>query len=173
MLQNNGFIRLAADLQSDSIVDGPGLRTVIWTQGCSHNCPGCQNPTTHDFNGGGLVELELVKEAIDELEYQTGITFSGGDPMFQPYACNELAEYCKNKGYNIWVYTGFTIEEVFELKIYDKFLQYVDVVVDGPFEIKNRDTSLLFRGSSNQRILKLLHDENGDKISYEILKIEN
>ena len=95
MQQNSGYIRLAADLQSDSIVDGPGLRTVIWTQGCSHNCPGCQNPQTHDFNGGGLIDIDLVKAAIDELEYQTGITFSGGDPMFQPYACNELAEYFK------------------------------------------------------------------------------
>lgn len=157
MLQNNGFIRLAADLQSDSIVDGPGLRTVIWTQGCSHNCPGCQNPTTHDFNGGGLVEIELVKEAIDELEYQTGITFSGGDPMFQPYACNELAEYCKSKGYNIWVYTGFTYEELIKLgernSIYMEFLSNIDVLVDGKFIEEEKNLNLLFRGSNNQRLI--------------------
>ena len=72
MQQNNGFIRLAADLQSDSIVDGPGLRTVIWTQGCSHNCPGCQNPQTHDFNGGGLIDIDLVKAAIDEYMDEDG-----------------------------------------------------------------------------------------------------
>ena len=159
MLQNNGFIRLAADLQSDSIVDGPGLRTVIWTQGCSHNCPGCQNPTTHDFNGGGLVELELVKEAIDELEYQTGITFSGGDPMFQPEACTDLAAYCKNKGYNIWVYTGFTYEQLIKLSenkpIYREFLNYIDVLVDGKFIQEEKNLNLLFRGSNNQRILDM------------------
>ena len=106
MEQNKDSIRLAADLQSDSIVDGPGLRTVIWTQGCAHKCFGCQNPQTWDFNGGALVPLDMVYEAIDELEYQSGITFSGGDPMYQPYACCEIAKYCKEKGYNIWVYTA-------------------------------------------------------------------
>lgn len=159
MQQNNGFIRLAADLQSDSIVDGPGLRTVIWTQGCSHNCPGCQNPQTHDFNGGGLVDLELVKEAIDELEYQTGITFSGGDPMFQPYACTDLAAYCKKKGYNIWVYTGFTYEELMKLSenkpIYREFLNYIDVLVDGKFKEEEKNLNLLFRGSNNQRLIDI------------------
>ena len=90
------YIRLAADLQSDSIVDGPGLRTVIWTQGCAHHCKGCQNEQTWDFNGGGLVPIPMVLEAIDELECQTGITFSGGDPMFQPEACNEIAKLLKN-----------------------------------------------------------------------------
>jgi anaerobic ribonucleoside-triphosphate reductase activating protein len=157
MQQNSGYIRLAADLQSDSIVDGPGLRTVIWTQGCSHNCPGCQNPQTHDFNGGGLIDIDLVKGAIDELEYQTGITFSGGDPMFQPYACNELAEYCKNKGYNIWVYTGFTYEELIKLSenkpIYREFLNNIDVLVDGKFIEEEKNLNLLFRGSNNQRLI--------------------
>ena len=83
MQQNNEYIRLAADLQTDSIVDGPGLRAVLWTQGCAHHCKGCQNPQTWDFNGGGLVPIKDVLEAIDELEYQTGLTFSGGDPMYQ------------------------------------------------------------------------------------------
>ena len=114
MEQNKDTIRLASDLQSDSIVDGPGLRTVIWTQGCGHKCPGCQNPQTWDFKCGGLVPLDMVYEAIDELEYQDGITFSGGDPMYQPYPCMKIAKYCKEKGYNIWVYTW--------LQKYKKFL---------------------------------------------------
>ena len=101
MEQSNKTIRLAADLQSDSIVDGPGLRTVIWTQGCSHHCRGCQNPQTWDFEGGADVPIDIVLEAIDELEYQDGITFSGGDPMYQPESCNIIAKYCKDKGYNI------------------------------------------------------------------------
>ena len=157
MQQNKNKIRLAADLQSDSIVDGPGLRTVIWTQGCSHNCKGCQNPQTWDFNGGALVPLDMVYEAIDELEYQQGITFSGGDPMYQPYACTKIAEYCKKKGYNIWVYTGFTFEEIMEMSkkkpIYKKFLQNIDVLVDGKYVERKRDLNLLFRGSSNQRLI--------------------
>lgn len=157
MMPNKGYIRLAADLQSDSIVDGPGLRTVIWTQGCSHHCQECQNPQTWDFEGGGLVPIEDVLEAIDELEYQSGITFSGGDPMYQPEACLEIASYCKNKGYNIWVYTGFTWEEILEMAktrpIYRDFLSYVDVLVDGQFVLEQKDLNILFRGSRNQRLI--------------------
>ena len=158
MQQNNvEYIRLAADLQSDSIVDGPGLRTVIWTQGCAHHCKECQNPQTWDFEGGGLVPIPDVLEAIDELEYQSGITFSGGDPMYQPEACNEIASYCREKGYNIWVYTGFTFEEILEMAkkkpIYKEFLLNIDVLVDGQFVLEERDLNLLFRGSRNQRLI--------------------
>lgn len=152
-----GYIRLAADLQTDSIVDGPGLRAVLWTQGCGHHCPGCQNPQTWDFNGGGLVPIDAVFEAIDELEYQTGLTFSGGDPMFQPEACLEIAKYAKAKGLNIWVYTGFTFEELLKLAktkpVYLEFLNYIDVLVDGRFILAQRDLSVLFRGSRNQRLI--------------------
>lgn len=161
MQQNNksDYIRLAADLQSDSIVDGPGLRTVIWTQGCAHHCKGCQNPQTWDFNGGGLVSVDDVLEAIDELEYQTGITFSGGDPMYQVEACDRIAAYCKDKGYNIWVYTGFTYEEVLKLSeknpTYMDFLKKIDVLVDGRFILEQRDLNLLFRGSKNQRLIDM------------------
>ena len=157
MEQSKEYIRLAADLQSDSIVDGPGLRTVIWTQGCAHHCKGCQNEQTWDFNGGGLVPIPMVLEAIDELECQTGITFSGGDPMFQPEACNEIAKYCKSKGYNIWVYTGYTFEELMKLAkknpIYLEFLSNTDVLVDGRFILEERDLNLKFCGSRNQRLL--------------------
>jgi len=156
-MTQNKYIRLAADLQSDSIVDGPGLRAVLWTQGCGHHCEGCQNPQTWDFEGGGLIPLDVVKEAIDELEYQTGITFSGGDPMYQPEACNELAEYARSKGLNVWVYTGFTYEEILKMAekkpVYREFLEKIDVLVDGRFILKKRNLSLLFRGSSNQRLI--------------------
>lgn len=158
MQQNNvEYIRLAADLQSDSIVDGPGLRTVLWTQGCSHRCKGCQNPQTWSHKGGALVPLTEVYKAIDELEYQTGFTFSGGDPMYQVEACNKIAEYVKNKGMDIWVYTGFTYEEVLLLarknNAYMDFLKKIDVLVDGRFILEQRDLSLLFRGSRNQRLI--------------------
>ena len=151
------YIRLAADLQTDSIVDGPGLRAVIWTQGCGHHCKGCQNPQTWDFNGGGLVPIKEVLKAIDETEYQTGLTFSGGDPMYQPEACNEIAKYARGKGMNIWVYTGYTWEEVLKLAedkpIYMEFLKNTDVLVDGRFKLKERDLTILFRGSRNQRLI--------------------
>ena len=157
MEQNSEYIRLAADLQTDSIVDGPGLRAVLWTQGCAHHCPGCQNERTWDFNGGGLVPIKMVFDAIDELVYQDGITFSGGDPMFQVEACDKIAEYCQKKGLNIWVYTGFTFEELMLMAkrkpIYLEFLKKIDVLVDGRFILEERDLSLLFRGSRNQRLI--------------------
>lgn len=157
MEQNKEYIRLAADLQTDSIVDGPGLRTVIWTQGCHHHCKGCQNPQTWSFEGGGLVPIKEVLKEIDKLEYQSGLTFSGGDPMYQPYACNEIAKYAKSKNLNIWVYTGFTFEELIDLSkkdpIYLDFLKNIDVLVDGRFILEERDLSLLFRGSRNQRLI--------------------
>ena len=156
-MQQNREIRLAADLQVDSIVDGPGLRAVLWTQGCAHHCHGCQNPQTWDFEGGGLVPIDMVLEAIDELEYQTGLTFSGGDPMYQPEACCEIAEYARGRGLNIWVYTGFTFEQILKMAekkpIYRKFLETIDVLVDGKFKMRERNLSLLFRGSSNQRLI--------------------
>ena len=160
------------DILHGTIVDGPGLRTSIYFAGCKHHCPGCHNPESWDFSGGIERSVDDIFSEIEKNGFN--VTLSGGDPLYQDIdELTALAKKIKDAGLDLWVYTGFTIEEVFELKIYDKFLQYVDVVVDGPFEIKNRDTSLMFRGSSNQRNLKLLHDENGDKISYGILKIEN
>lgn len=160
------------DILHGTIVDGPGLRTSIYFAGCKHHCPGCHNPESWDFAGGVEKSVDDIFSEIEKNGFN--VTLTGGDPLYQDIdELTALAKKIKDAGLDLWVYTGFTIEEVFELKIYDKFLQYVDVVVDGPFEIKNRDTSLMFRGSSNQRILQLLHDENGDKISYGILKIEN
>lgn len=150
-------IRLAAYLQPDSIVDGEGIRTVIWTQGCPHHCLGCHNPQTHDVEGGALVDLEEVYEIIDSLEGQDGITFSGGDPFMQPKACSEIAKYARKQGYNIWAYTGYTFEQLMNLsktkpEIMD-FLKEIDILVDGKFELSKKSYNTLFRGSSNQRIV--------------------
>ena len=151
------IIRLAADLQTDSIVDGIGIRTVIWTQGCSHNCPYCHNPKTHDFNGGDLVELEDVIEELENLSGQDGVTFSGGDPMFQPRECAILAKKAHELGMNVWAYTGFTFEELIEKGNKDilEFLNNIDVLIDGRFEIDKKSLDLEFRGSSNQRIIDI------------------
>lgn len=150
-------IRLAADLQSDSIVDGNGIRTVIWTQGCPHNCLGCHNPSTHSFNDGELVDISDVKNRLDNLVYQDGITFSGGDPMCQAEACLEIAKYAKNLGLNIWCYTGYTFEQLLIMgkakKSILEFLSYIDVLVDGKFMMELRSLDCQYRGSTNQRLI--------------------
>lgn len=160
-------IRLAAYLQPDSIVDGEGIRTVIWTQGCPHNCLGCHNPGTHDTAGGALVDLEEVYEIIDTLEGQDGITFSGGDPFMQPKECSMIAKYAKQKGLNIWSYTGYTFEQLLTLSHRKpeimEFLEEIDVLVDGKFELRNKSYNILFRGSSNQRLIDVRESLNTRK----------
>lgn len=150
-------IRLAAYLQPDSIVDGEGIRTVIWTQGCPHNCKECHNPSTHDFKGGELVELQDVYDAIDKLEGQDGITFSGGDPFVQPKECALIAKYARSKGYNIWAYTGYTFEQLMKLSNNNldilKFLKEIDILIDGKFILTEKSYTCVFRGSTNQRII--------------------
>ncbi len=166
-------IRLAADLQEDSIVDGKGIRTVIWTQGCSHNCPYCQNPKTHDFNGGELVEIDDVITRLEGLTGQDGVTFSGGDPMFQPKECSILAKKVHELGMNVWTYTGFTFEELLEKGNSDilDFLSNIDVLIDGRFEIDKKSMDLEFRGSSNQRIIDVPKSlENHQVILYNLNK---
>ena len=151
-------IRLAVDyLQEDGIVDGEGIRAVIWTQGCAHKCPGCHNPQTHSFDDGYLIDIEKVESMIDDLEGQDGITFSGGDPFYQPEECAELAKYARKKGLNIWCYTGFTYESLIKLSVNDynimKFLKEIDVLIDGPFLLEKKSLDAIFRGSTNQRII--------------------
>ncbi len=146
-------IRLASDLQPDSIVDGEGIRTVIWAQGCSHNCPGCHNPGTHDFKGGFEVDTKEVIDELDKLEGQQGITFSGGDPLFQVEACTEIAKHAKKIGLNVWCYTGFRYEDLIRIPKNVEFLKHVDVLVDGKFIQAEKSLNLDFRGSKNQRII--------------------
>ena len=144
-------------LQEDSIVDGEGIRTVIWTQGCAHKCPGCHNPGTHSFDEGYLLEIKEVKKMIDDLEGQDGVTFSGGDPFYQPEECSIRAKYIHSKKLNVWCYTGFTYESLIKLannnpKIMD-FLREIDVLIDGPFLLEKKSLDAIFRGSTNQRII--------------------
>lgn len=159
-------IRLADDnLLTDSIVDGEGLRAVLWTQGCSHNCKGCHNPETHDFNKGVLVEVDEVKQLIEDLTLQDGITFSGGDPFFQPEPCIEIAKFAKEEGLNVWAYTGFLFEDLIKNEKMREFLNYIDVLVDGKFELDNKSLNLKFRGSTNQRIINVPRSLKMGKVS--------
>lgn len=153
-----GMVRLASpEILQDSIVDGEGIRSVVWFQGCSHNCPGCQNPETHDFSSGILVTIDKVKEDIRALEFQSGVTFSGGDPMMQVEALIELAKCVKECGMNVWCYTGFTYEELLKMgevnSQYLEVLKYIDVLVDGKFVDHLKSFECMFRGSLNQRII--------------------
>ena len=153
-----GYVRLASPvIQEDSIVDGEGIRSVIWFQGCSHNCEGCHNPETHDFNGGIVRKIEDLEAEIKELEFQSGITFSGGEPMMQIDALVELAKFTKSCDLNVWCYTGFTYEEILALaKKNSKYLEalnYIDVLVDGKFVKDLKSFEVVFRGSTNQRII--------------------
>ena len=171
-----GSVRLAYDgIQTDSIVDGAGIRSVIWFQGCGHDCPGCHNPETHNFKSGFLRTVASLEKEIKALEYQDGVTFSGGDPLYQIDALCELARYVKECGMNVWVYTGYTWEEIVEIAKenpkYLETLQYVDVLVDGRFVLDLRSFDCEFRGSSNQRIIDVKKSlEKGQVVKVEKYK---
>lgn len=163
-------VRLAADIQPDSILDGSGIRTVIWFQGCLHNCEGCQNPETHDMNSGMVVDIDDIKMKLKNLKYQSGITLSGGDPFFQPEAALEIAKFAKSIGLNVWTYTGFTFEALLngDKKRRD-LLEYVDVLVDGKFMLDKKSLNCKFRGSTNQRLIDVGKSlESGSVILYGI-----
>lgn len=150
-------IRLAAPLQIDSVVDGAGIRAVLWTQGCSHGCPGCHNPGTHDFKGGYIEDTETIKKELSQLQGQDGITLSGGDPLMQIDACLDIVKHCVSIGLDVWCYTGFTFEELLIISQSNpnllELLKNIDVLVDGRFILKQKSFDILFRGSTNQRIL--------------------
>lgn len=159
------MIRLAnKNIQYDSIVDGTGLRMVLWCQGCRHNCKGCHNPHTHNFKDGFLVSIEEIKQQIDNNKLNTGITFSGGDPMEQPEELLEIAKYCKDKNLNIWCYTGYLYEDILNDSKKYELLKYIDVLVDGKFILELYDIDLDFVGSSNQRIINVRQSLKDNKI---------
>ena len=152
-------IRLSGPLEHDSIVNGDGLRAVLWTQGCPNHCKGCQNPETWDFNAGVLVDIEEIKNRLREFKGQAGLTFCGGEPFVQPKACKIIADWAREElGWNIWSFSGFTYEEI---QKYGgdawEFLKSLDALIDGRFILEQRDISLTFRGSANQRLLRLEH----------------
>ena len=139
----------------DSIVDGPGLRLTIFTQGCLHHCPGCHNPQTHDPAGGLWADTDDILAAAAENPLLDGITLSGGDPFLQPVPCLALAEGAHKIGLNVWTYTGYTWEALREENDAEKLalLKETDVLVDGPFLLAERSLELRFCGSRNQRLI--------------------
>lgn len=144
-----------AGIEQESIVDGPGWRYVIFTQGCPHRCKGCHNPETHDESGGLLIDTDEIIRHLGENPLVKGITFSGGEPMLQPKPLLEIAIEAKKKGLNIWCYTGYTLEELIEKDDPDQMelLNIVDVLVDGRYVDSLRTMDISYRGSLNQRII--------------------
>lgn len=145
-----------AGIVNDSIVDGPGLRLTVFTQGCPHHCPGCHNPQSHAFDGGELREIDDILEIARENFLLDGITLSGGEPFAQAEACAEIARGAHEAGLNVWCYSGYTFEQLMSGK--DEWLELlrnVDVLVDGPFVLEKKTLDAKFRGSHNQRVLDI------------------
>lgn len=142
---------------NDSIVDGPGIRLTIFTQGCPHHCEGCHNPQTHDFDGGEDVTLESLLEKVKGNPLLDGVTFSGGEPFCQAKQLYELGLEVKKAGLNVVTYTGYLYEYLTEHadseNYYNELLSVTDYLVDGPFVLSKRNILLKFKGSSNQRII--------------------
>jgi len=137
----------------DTMVDGPGFRTSIYCAGCQHQCPGCHNPQSWDISGGHPMTTEEIMRIIEADPY-ANVTFTGGDPMYQPEGFAELARAIKTRtDKTIWCYTGFTYEALMTNPRQRNLLELIDVLVDGPFIKSQRDESLRFRGSRNQRLI--------------------
>lgn len=143
----------------ESIVDGPGLRFVIFTQGCLHGCKGCHNPDTHSLEGGYLVDIQTLMQQFTENPLLAGITLSGGEPFLQAEALSALAAEVRALGKNVLVYTGYVYEELLRKRAadshIDRLLELTDILIDGPYVEELRNLDLSYRGSSNQRILNL------------------
>lgn len=156
------IIRLSSPMQTDSIVDGVGLRTVIWTQGCKHNCEGCHNPQTHSFLDGYETTTEHIIQMLSTLKLQKGITFSGGDPFEQAEACSLIAKAAHSLNLDVWAYTGYIFEDIINSNNNDwkHFLNEIDVLVDGPFILSKKTLLLKFRGSENQRLIDVKQSIN-------------
>ncbi len=138
---------------NDSVVDGPGLRYTIFTQGCPHHCLGCHNPQTHSFKGGKKAKIKNIKREIKANPLLSGVTFSGGEPFVQAKALLRLAKFVKSLGLELAAYSGFTFEQLLLIPPARELLNYIDILIDGRFILEKKSLDLKFKGSSNQRII--------------------
>ena len=143
-----------AGIAGDSIVDGPGIRTTIFSQGCPHRCQGCHNPETWEFGIGSPTPIEAIVEIVRANPLCRGVTFSGGEPFAQAAGFAKLAKLLTEKGYEVASYSGYTFEELLEGSEDQKtLLESIDILIDGPFLLSQKSLEIAFRGSRNQRIL--------------------
>lgn len=157
-------------IEQESIVDGPGLRFVVFVQGCPHQCPGCHNQKSHAFDGGKELEVEDIMWDITQNGLLDGLTLSGGEPFCQAEACAKLARKARHWGLDVWCYTGYTWEELLAENNPARMalLQLVDVLVDGRFMVAEKSLELRFKGSKNQRIIAVQASlEKGVIVSWE------
>jgi len=160
-------IRLSG-IAYESLVNGPGIRRVFFSQGCRHNCKGCFNPDTHDFNGGEEKDIEeLIKDTLSNPMIK-GVTFSGGDPFERAEEFSYMAKRFKENNLNIWSYTGYTFEEILKnmekRKGFKDLLNNIDVLVDGRFIEEEMTEGLKYRGSKNQRIIDVQKSLEENKV---------
>lgn len=139
------------DIIEGTSVDGPGLRTSIYLAGCEHRCPGCHNPHTWSHDAGHDMSIAEILDAVDAADFN--VTLSGGDPIYQAVRLLPLLKELHHRGRTVWLYTGFTYEQLLEMPDAKALMPYLEAIVDGPFVEALRDTTLRFRGSSNQRII--------------------
>lgn len=160
-------LRIAGTV-GDSIVDGPGFRFSVFTQGCPHGCPGCHNPQTHDFSGGKVVSTDEILEKVFSDPLLDGVTFSGGEPFCQAKALAEMGRAVREKGLNVIVYTGYLWEYLLEHSNenngYRELIDVADFIVDGRFEQDKKSLALHFRGSSNQRVIDVKESLKQDRV---------
>lgn len=148
------------NIMEDTTVDGPGFRTSVYSSGCPHHCPGCHNPQSWNISNGQPVDIEDILKVILDDPF-ADVTFSGGDPMFQPEGFTELAKAIRqHSNKNIWCYTGYLFEDLLRNPAQKALLEQIDVLVDGRFIEALRDEGLRFRGSSNQRIIDVKRSLN-------------
>ena len=149
------------DIKYGTSVDGIGLRTSLYCAGCQNHCHGCHNPQSWDENGGEPIRVdELFKQIVDA---DMNVTFTGGDPMLHPEGFIELAQMIKNNtDKNIWCYTGYNFEDLLQHPVRRKLVELCDVIVDGRFVESERDLSLHFRGSRNQRVIDVQKSLQGE-----------
>lgn len=148
-------LRIAGTV-NDSIVDGPGIRFTVFTQGCPHNCEGCHNPQTHDFSGGTVIDTDEILEKIKANPLLDGVTFSGGEPFCQAEALAYLGRQIKALGLDVVTYTGYTFEKLLSKRDknhWGELLETTDFLIDGRFILAQKDWNIRFRGSSNQRYI--------------------
>lgn len=154
----------------DSIVDGPGIRYVVFAQGCPHHCAGCHNPESHAFGGGRETTTEEIIAQMKANPLLDGLTLSGGEPMLKAAELYDVAKAAKARGMNIWCYTGYTFEQLMEMndEAQQRLLALIDVLVDGPYLASRRSLELPFRGSANQRLIDMNKTrETGDIALYD------
>ena len=162
-----------AGFESESVVDGPGIRFVVFFQGCPHHCEGCHNPKTLDPSAGEVYGIEDVKGEITAARGITGVTFSGGEPFLQPEALVQLVKFVKELGLHVIIYSGYTYEELVSMaakeNTIEEILQHTDILIDGKYLKAQKDLSLAFRGSSNQRIIDVsATSQSGQVVTLEL-----